>query len=278
MGLNKASIPNFSFLCSLEVAQIYLPGWGGSHSDYKTNLSSQLNLHWTGQLELSLAIQPQNTRKGKEKIKKFPPQIEILLRSTVLREKPPSLFNDDFGFRFVNLLLPFLFFSLEKKHSHLSLCCMQEQNNGEGDKMRLNFEPWQEDIPPLPKARTSLFEPIRPTLRPYCHPTAPGSWRPPFRGPSPQTSASGLDHCSDTVAMFEAFPRIQLFSKMSSEWCLCTRRDVGSLFPIRSCRSHGPKLSRLKKTLGTKEPHPCNRATYPSTDNPRSWHGTWKSR
>ena len=27
--LNKASIPNFSFLGSLEVAQIYLPGWGG---------------------------------------------------------------------------------------------------------------------------------------------------------------------------------------------------------------------------------------------------------
>ena len=65
------------------------------------------NWNWAWQ------IQPQNTRKGK--IKKFPPQIEILLRSTVLREKPPSLFNDDFGFRFVNLLLPFLFFSLEKK-------------------------------------------------------------------------------------------------------------------------------------------------------------------
>ena len=31
-------------------------GWvGGSHSDYKTNLGSQLNLHWTCQLELSLA-------------------------------------------------------------------------------------------------------------------------------------------------------------------------------------------------------------------------------
>ena len=59
--LNQASIPNFSLLGSLEIAQIYLPGWGGwvgwggSHTDYKTDLSSQLNLHWTGQLELSLA-------------------------------------------------------------------------------------------------------------------------------------------------------------------------------------------------------------------------------
>ena len=54
--LNKASIPNFSFLGSLEVTQIYLPGWGGwSHTDYMTNLSSRLNLHWTGKLELSLA-------------------------------------------------------------------------------------------------------------------------------------------------------------------------------------------------------------------------------
>ena len=51
--LNKASIPNFSFLGSLEVTQIYLPGWvggvggwvGGCHTDYKTNLSSQLDWH-----------------------------------------------------------------------------------------------------------------------------------------------------------------------------------------------------------------------------------------
>ena len=46
-GLNKASIPNFSILGSLEVAQIYLPGWvggwGGCHTDIKTNLSSQLD-------------------------------------------------------------------------------------------------------------------------------------------------------------------------------------------------------------------------------------------
>ena len=34
--------------------QIYLPGWGGSHTDYKTNLSSQLDWTWTW-LELSLA-------------------------------------------------------------------------------------------------------------------------------------------------------------------------------------------------------------------------------
>ena len=27
--LNKASMPNFKFLGSLEVAQTYLPGWGG---------------------------------------------------------------------------------------------------------------------------------------------------------------------------------------------------------------------------------------------------------
>ena len=57
--LNKASIPNFSLQGGLEVLQIYLPGWVGdgvgSHTDYKTNLSSQLDLHWTGQLELSLA-------------------------------------------------------------------------------------------------------------------------------------------------------------------------------------------------------------------------------
>ena len=46
------------------MSQIPLTGWVGGlrslcgecHSDYKTNLSSQLNLYWTGQLELSLAI------------------------------------------------------------------------------------------------------------------------------------------------------------------------------------------------------------------------------
>ena len=46
----------FSFLGSLEVAQIYLPGWvarvGWSHSDYKTNLSSQLN--WSTGTELGI--------------------------------------------------------------------------------------------------------------------------------------------------------------------------------------------------------------------------------
>ena len=31
-------------------------GWGGSHSDYKTNFNSQLDLRRTSQLELSLAI------------------------------------------------------------------------------------------------------------------------------------------------------------------------------------------------------------------------------
>ena len=42
--LNKASIPNFSFLGSLEVHQIYLPGWGGwLYSDYNASLSS----NWT---------------------------------------------------------------------------------------------------------------------------------------------------------------------------------------------------------------------------------------
>ena len=53
--LNKASIPNFRFQGGLKVAQIYLPSWGGgggSDSDYKTILSSQLNC----ELELSLAI------------------------------------------------------------------------------------------------------------------------------------------------------------------------------------------------------------------------------
>ena len=46
--LIKASIPNFNFLVSLKVAQIYLPrvewggmgGWFGSHSDYNASLSS----------------------------------------------------------------------------------------------------------------------------------------------------------------------------------------------------------------------------------------------
>ena len=50
--LTKASKPNVSFLVSLEVAQIYLPGavgvngdgWvGWSHSDYNTSLNS----NWT---------------------------------------------------------------------------------------------------------------------------------------------------------------------------------------------------------------------------------------
>ena len=37
-------MPNLNFLLRLEVTQIYLPGWGGwSHTDYQTNLSSQLN-------------------------------------------------------------------------------------------------------------------------------------------------------------------------------------------------------------------------------------------
>ena len=35
-------------------------GGGGSHSDYKTNISSQLNLHWTGQLELTLVPDHKN--------------------------------------------------------------------------------------------------------------------------------------------------------------------------------------------------------------------------
>ena len=47
--LNKASIPNFSFLGSLEVAQIHLPGWLGgwvgglTDSDNIASLSS----NWT---------------------------------------------------------------------------------------------------------------------------------------------------------------------------------------------------------------------------------------
>ena len=55
-------LPNFNFLGSLEVAQIYLPGWGGGggvggcHTSIKNNLSSQLDWYWTCQLELSLAI------------------------------------------------------------------------------------------------------------------------------------------------------------------------------------------------------------------------------
>ena len=43
-------------LGSLEVVPIYLPGWvGWCHTGMKTNLSSQLDWHWTCQLELSLA-------------------------------------------------------------------------------------------------------------------------------------------------------------------------------------------------------------------------------
>ena len=42
--LIKASIQNFSFHGGLEVVIIYLLGQLGSHSDYKTNLSSQLDL------------------------------------------------------------------------------------------------------------------------------------------------------------------------------------------------------------------------------------------
>ena len=40
--LNNASIPNFNFLGSLEVAQIYLPELGGvgCHTDIKTILNS----------------------------------------------------------------------------------------------------------------------------------------------------------------------------------------------------------------------------------------------
>ena len=49
-----ASIPILSLQGVLEVLQIYLPGWGGSHTDYKTNLSSQLDLYLNGELELSL--------------------------------------------------------------------------------------------------------------------------------------------------------------------------------------------------------------------------------
>ena len=44
-------------------AQVFLehngptcPGGLGSHADYKTAFSSQLDLHWTGQMELSLEI------------------------------------------------------------------------------------------------------------------------------------------------------------------------------------------------------------------------------
>ena len=36
-GLNKAFMPKINFLDSLEVAQIYLPMWGGSHSDYNAS-------------------------------------------------------------------------------------------------------------------------------------------------------------------------------------------------------------------------------------------------
>ena len=52
---NKASILNFSFLGSLEVARIYLPRVGGSHSDYNVSLSS----NWT-ELEMELSLPKEN--------------------------------------------------------------------------------------------------------------------------------------------------------------------------------------------------------------------------
>ena len=62
MFVKLACILNFSFLGELEDTWPGMDraggwlGWGGSHTDYKTNLSSQLNWHCTCQLELSLAI------------------------------------------------------------------------------------------------------------------------------------------------------------------------------------------------------------------------------
>ena len=53
--LNKASIPNFSFLGSLGVSQRYLPGLVvgvGHHIDYKT-LSIVLALNWSTETKLA---------------------------------------------------------------------------------------------------------------------------------------------------------------------------------------------------------------------------------
>ena len=54
--LNEASLPNFSFLGSLEVAQIYLfgVGWGG-FTVLIIQVSVQIGPNWNYQLELSLA-------------------------------------------------------------------------------------------------------------------------------------------------------------------------------------------------------------------------------
>ena len=53
--LNRAFIPNFSFLGSLDVAKIYFPrGWLGVITRIKANLSST-ELCLTSQLQLSFA-------------------------------------------------------------------------------------------------------------------------------------------------------------------------------------------------------------------------------
>ena len=47
--MNNASIPNFSFLGSLEVAQIYLPGWPGGWVGLTVIIelvSVQIGLNW----------------------------------------------------------------------------------------------------------------------------------------------------------------------------------------------------------------------------------------
>ena len=51
--LNKASILNFSFLGNLEVAQIYLSGWGGWVGGVTMILRPVSVLNWT-ELELDL--------------------------------------------------------------------------------------------------------------------------------------------------------------------------------------------------------------------------------
>ena len=53
--LNKASIPNFSCLGSIEVAQMYLSGVGGWLYSAIMQVSVQIGINWNYQLELSEA-------------------------------------------------------------------------------------------------------------------------------------------------------------------------------------------------------------------------------
>ena len=58
--MSKASIPNFSFLGSLEVAQIYLPGWGVGLTVIIMQISVQIVLNWNWQTGTELGKKSSN--------------------------------------------------------------------------------------------------------------------------------------------------------------------------------------------------------------------------